>query len=100
MAATEQASNPTNRKTTPNTMSASWPRSIARAWSSNRPPPKHRQDTRLDIDVDARPFALGTGRFGKKPTIPMPRQELRTIRPEHGLLWRNDFESDRFQRNK
>src|SRR5271165_7569547 len=53
MAAMEQAANPMNRKTAPNMMSASWSRSIARSWSSNRPPPKHRQDTRLDVDVDA-----------------------------------------------
>src|SRR5580658_4906259 len=70
MATMEQAANPTNTKTAPNKMSASWPRSIPRSWSSNRPPPIHRQDTRLDVDVDARPLDLETGHFGKKPTIP------------------------------
>jgi hypothetical protein len=67
-AAMEQVANPMNRKTAPNTMSVSWPRSIARSWSSNRPPPEHRQGTRLDVDVDAHPFDPGTERFGKEPT--------------------------------
>jgi hypothetical protein len=35
----EQAVNPMNRITAPNTMSVSWPRSIARSWSSERPLP-------------------------------------------------------------
>jgi hypothetical protein len=58
MAATEQAANPMNRKTVPNMTSASWPRCIARSWSSNRAPPKHGQDTRLDVNVDARRLLL------------------------------------------
>jgi hypothetical protein len=67
MAAIEQAANPVNRKTAPNTTSVSWPRSIARRWSSNCPPPQHRKDTRLDVDVDAVLFDPGTERFERKP---------------------------------
>jgi hypothetical protein len=64
-AAMEQAVNPMNRITAPNTMSVSWPRSIARSWSSERPTSKHRHDTRLDVDVDGRPFDLGTRRLAR-----------------------------------
>ena len=62
IAAMEQAANPINRKTAPNTMSVSWPRSIARSWSSNRPPPNTAtipdsmstlMDVRLILEQDA-----------------------------------------------
>jgi hypothetical protein len=77
MAAIEQAANPMNRKTDQNKMSVSWPRSIARSWSSNRPPPEHRKDTRLDVEVDAGLFDLGTVRLARKPTIPSGSRAIR-----------------------
>jgi hypothetical protein len=83
MAANEQAANPMNRKTDPNTMSASWLRSIARSWFSNCPPPEHRQDTRLDVGDGARRFDRGTGRLGK-----IDDAERITSKPSPTGLWK------------
>lgn len=66
MAAMEQAANPMNRKTAPKAMSVSWPRSVARSWSSKR---AHLPN--IATIPDSMSTLMGVWKFGFPVTSPV-----------------------------